>query len=243
MIAATGAAAVIPARPGRAESLVQGMTLAEKLGQLSILSADYAVTGPAVPTDLDADVRAGRVGSLSTSGAATPSATPSASRSRKPASASRCSSPSTSSTASAPSSPSPSPRPAPSTPPSGSTPPRAAAAEAAAAGLDLTFAPMLDVARDPRWGRIAEGPGEDPSVAAAFATPRSAASRARPRPRRRPPKHFAAYGASTAGRDYAAVDVSDRTLAEVYLPPFRAAVDAGRAGASCPPSPTSTASP
>ena len=83
-------------------------------------------------------------------------------RSRRPASASRSSSASTSCTASAPSSRSPSPRPAPSTPPSGRRPPALAAAEAAAAGLDLTFAPMIDVARDPRWGRIAEGPGEDP---------------------------------------------------------------------------------
>ena len=63
MIAASGAAAATP-RPGRAQSLVTGMTLAEKLGQLSILSADYAVTGPVVPTNVDADVRAGRVGSL-----------------------------------------------------------------------------------------------------------------------------------------------------------------------------------
>ena len=107
---------------------------------------------------------------------------------------------------------------------------RSAAGEAAAAGVDLTFAPMLDVTRDPRWGRIAEGPGEDPFVAARFAEAKVrgfqgeglsglAAT----------PKHFAAYGASAAGRDYAAVEVSDRTLAEVYLPPFRAAVEAGAA--------------
>ena len=105
---------------------------------------------------------------------------------------------------------------------------RLAAAEAVAAGLDLTFAPMLDVARDPRWGRIAEGPGEDPYVAARFAEAKVRGFQgADLSGLAATPKHFAAYGASAAGRDYAAVDISDRTLAEVYLPPFRAAVDAG----------------
>ena len=89
---------------------------------------------------------------------------------------------------------------------------------------------MLDIARDPRWGRIAEGPGEDPYVGARFAEAKvrgfqgadlaGLAATA---------KHFVAYGASAAGRDYAAVDVSDRALAEIYLPPFRAAVEAGAA--------------
>ena len=80
----------------------------------------------------------------------------------------------------------------------------------------LTFAPMLDVARDPRWGRIAEGPGEDPWSGRASPRPRCAASRAptsaRPRASPRPPSTSARYGAVTAGRDYAAVDVSERTL-------------------------------
>lgn len=108
---------------------------------------------------------------------------------------------------------------------------RIAALEAAAEGLNLTFAPMLDVARDPRWGRIAEGAGEDPGVNARFgiakvkgfqgddlSSPLALAATA---------KHLAAYGAAMAGRDYAEVDVSERNLHEVYLPPFKAAVDAG----------------
>ena len=84
---------------------------------------------------------------------------------------------------------------------------------------------MLDVARDPRWGRIAEGPGEDPHVAAVYATAKIRAWQAAGIATTA--KHFAAYAASRAGRDYAAIDVSPRTLAEVYLPPFRAAVEAG----------------
>ncbi|HYA80232.1 MAG TPA: glycoside hydrolase family 3 N-terminal domain-containing protein, partial [Methylocystis sp.] len=108
---------------------------------------------------------------------------------------------------------------------------RAAAVEAAADGIDLTFAPMLDVARDPRWGRIVEGPGEDPLVAADFAAAKvrgfqggalsahgSIAATA---------KHFVGGGAALAGREYAAVDMSERALHEVYLPPFACAVAAG----------------
>jgi len=109
---------------------------------------------------------------------------------------------------------------------------RAAAAEAAADGADLTFAPMLDTARDPRWGRMAEGFGEDPLLGARFAaakvrgfqgdlaSPASVAATA---------KHFVGGGAALAGREYAAADISDRALHETYLPPFRAAVQAGAA--------------
>jgi beta-glucosidase len=108
---------------------------------------------------------------------------------------------------------------------------REAAREAAADGLSLTFAPMLDVARDPRWGRSAEGPGEDPWLAARFAEAKvrgfqgndlaaadAVAATA---------KHFCAYGAVTAGRDYASVDISERTVHEVHLPAFAAAVTTG----------------
>jgi beta-glucosidase len=108
---------------------------------------------------------------------------------------------------------------------------RLAAAEAAADGVNLTFAPMLDVGRDPRWGRIVEGPGEDPWTACAFA---SAKVRGFQGPELGAPgsiaataKHFAAYGAVRAGRDYASADPSNRELAEVYLPPFEAAVRSG----------------
>ncbi|HEX4150818.1 MAG TPA: glycoside hydrolase family 3 N-terminal domain-containing protein [Steroidobacteraceae bacterium] len=108
---------------------------------------------------------------------------------------------------------------------------REAAKEAAADGMAMTFAPMLDVARDPRWGRSAEGPGEDPYVGMRLAeakvrgfqggdlTEGSALAACA--------KHYCAYGAVTGGRDYASVDISERTLREVYLPPFTAAVASG----------------
>lgn len=108
---------------------------------------------------------------------------------------------------------------------------REAAREGAADGLAMTFAPMLDVSRDPRWGRTAEGPGEDPWLNARIAQAKvrgfqgddlsSAESLAACA------KHFVAYGAVTAGREYAAVDISERTLHEVHLPGFAAAVRAG----------------
>ncbi len=108
---------------------------------------------------------------------------------------------------------------------------RAAAAEAAAAGIALTFAPMLDVARDPRWGRMAESPGEDPWLAARFAAAKirgfQGAGPFEPPAIAATAKHFVAYGAVTAGREYASADVSSRTLHEVYLPPFAAAVREG----------------
>ncbi|MGO9806190.1 MAG: glycoside hydrolase family 3 N-terminal domain-containing protein, partial [Rhodomicrobium sp.] len=108
---------------------------------------------------------------------------------------------------------------------------RAAAAEAAAAGIALTFAPMLDVARDPRWGRMAESPGEDPWLGARFAAAKirgfQGAGLSGPSAIAATAKHFAAYGAVTAGREYASVDVSSRTLHEVHLPPFAEAVREG----------------
>lgn len=108
---------------------------------------------------------------------------------------------------------------------------RAAAIEAASDGIALTFAPMLDISRDPRWGRIAEGPGEDPFVAARFAEAKIRGFQGANLKERTSlaaaAKHFCAGGAAAAGRDYAAVDVSERALHEVYLPPFRAAVAAG----------------
>ena len=110
---------------------------------------------------------------------------------------------------------------------------RVAAEEAGADGVALTFAPMVDVARDPRWGRIVESPGEDPWVASEFAAAKTrgfqgtdlgaASSLAATT------KHLCAYGAVTAGREYASVDISERTLREVHLPPFAAAVAAGTA--------------
>ncbi len=106
-----------------------------------------------------------------------------------------------------------------------------AADEASASGIHWTFAPMVDIARDPRWGRIMEGAGEDPYLGSVIAKARvegfqgdklgglnSVMACA---------KHFAAYGAAIGGRDYNSVDMSDRMLWETYLPPFKAAADAG----------------
>lgn len=108
---------------------------------------------------------------------------------------------------------------------------RVAATEASAAGIHWTFAPMVDIARDPRWGRVMEGAGEDPYLGSLIAKARvkgfqgkgfgdtSAVMACA--------KHFAAYGAAVGGRDYNSVDMSPRLLHEVYLPPFKAAAEAG----------------
>ena len=106
-----------------------------------------------------------------------------------------------------------------------------AALETRASGVHWTFAPMVDIARDARWGRIVEGSGEDPYLGAAMARARvrgfqgtdySAVDKIVACA-----KHFVAYGAAEAGRDYNTTDMSERVLREVYLPPFKAAVDAG----------------
>ncbi|EMR03018.1 glycoside hydrolase family 3 N-terminal domain-containing protein [Cesiribacter andamanensis] len=110
---------------------------------------------------------------------------------------------------------------------------RLAAKEAAASGLHWTFNPMVDVARDPRWGRIAEGAGEDPYlgglIGAAKVRGYQGEDLSDPFTIMACVKHFAAYGAPQAGRDYHSVDMSDRQLREVYLPPYKAAIDAGAA--------------
>lgn len=208
--------------------LIGRMTLAEKIGQLTMVTADYAVTGPVVAGDVTGALRDGRVGSVFNlfgrqetretqrialeetrlgiplffgfdvlHGFRTVFPVPIAE--------------------------------------AGSFDPalweqtaREAAEESLAAGLDLVFAPMLDIARDPRWGRIVEGPGEDPVVGSLFARAKVRGFQGEGLSRvAATAKHFAAYGACLAGRDYAQVDISERALAEVYLPPFRAAIDAG----------------
>jgi beta-glucosidase len=108
---------------------------------------------------------------------------------------------------------------------------RVAAEEASASGTDWIFAPMIDVARDPRWGRIAEGAGEDTFLGMAMAAARVRGFQATGLISGRRivacPKHYVGYGAAEAGRDYNTVDVSERTLRDVYLPPFKTAFDAG----------------
>ena len=110
---------------------------------------------------------------------------------------------------------------------------RVAARETSASGVRWTFSPMVDIARDARWGRMAEGSGEDPYLGAALArayvrgyqgerldAPESIAAC---------PKHFVGYGAAEGGRDYNSVEISEHTLRQFYLPPFHAAIDAGAA--------------
>ena len=107
---------------------------------------------------------------------------------------------------------------------------RIAAKEAAASGIHWTFAPMVDIARDPRWGRIAEGAGEDTYLGSIIAEARVKGFQGNLNSAENIiacVKHFAAYGVAEGGRDYNTVDISDRTLREVYLPPFKAALDAG----------------
>ena len=111
-----------------------------------------------------------------------------------------------------------------------------AAAEASAVGINWTFAPMVDISRDARWGRVMEGSGEDPYWGALLA-----AARVRGFQGEKPEdlmrldkmlacaKHFCAYGAAEAGRDYNTTDVSERTLRDIYFPPFKAAKEAGTA--------------
>jgi beta-glucosidase len=108
---------------------------------------------------------------------------------------------------------------------------RIAATEASASGINWTFAPMVDIARDPRWGRIMEGAGEDPYLGSQIAYARVKGFQGEKlgdiNSLMACAKHYAAYGAAIGGRDYNSVDMSDRLLWEVYLPPFKAALDAG----------------
>jgi len=106
-----------------------------------------------------------------------------------------------------------------------------AAREARASGVHWTFAPMIDIARDPRWGRIIEGAGEDPYLGSVMAAARVRGFQgddlAAPDRILACLKHYTAYGAAIGGRDYNSVDMSERTLREIYLPPYKAGVDAG----------------
>jgi beta-glucosidase len=108
---------------------------------------------------------------------------------------------------------------------------RVAATEASANGIHWTFAPMVDISRDPRWGRVMEGAGEDPFLGSQIARARVKGFQGKGPGQLDAvmacAKHFAAYGAAVGGRDYNSVDMSLRQLWEIYLPPFKAAVDAG----------------
>ncbi len=223
-----------PATSGRVERLLGEMTLEEKIGQLNMLTAGLAVTGPGDPADYMAALRAGRLGSLINlygREAVTEVQRVAVEETRlgiplifsyDVVHGHRTIFPIPLAEAGA------------FDPDLWERTARISAIEAAVEGITLTFAPMLDVSRDPRWGRIAESPGEDPWVTSRFAeakvrgfqgddlrAPTAVAATA---------KHLAAYGAAMAGRDYAQVDVSPRSFHEIYLPPFHASVEAGAAG-------------
>ncbi|MDI1256127.1 MAG: beta-glucosidase BglX [Flavobacterium sp.] len=108
---------------------------------------------------------------------------------------------------------------------------RVAATEASSGGIHWTFAPMVDIARDPRWGRVSEGSGEDVFLGAKMAVANVKGFQGDDLSKNNTilacAKHFAAYGAAEAGRDYNTTDMSERVLRDTYLPPFKAAVDAG----------------
>ena len=219
----------------RIDKLLAAMTLAEKIGQLNMAAAGHAVTGPVLASDMIEGIRAGRIGSLlNIWGAREVHAVQ-----KIAAEETRLGIPlligfdvvhghETIF-------PIPLAEAASFDPTLWERSAREAAIEAAADGISMTFAPMLDIARDPRWGRIAEGPGEDPFVGAEFAKAKVRGFQGPGLPEglagagaiAATAKHFCAYGAALAGRDYASADVSERELHEVYLPPFAAAVAAG----------------
>src|SRR5258708_5474344 len=110
---------------------------------------------------------------------------------------------------------------------------RVAARETSASGIRWTFSPMVDIARDARWGRMTEGSGEDPflgaAIARAYVQGYQGARLDAPDSIAACPKHFVGYGAAEGGRDYNSVEISEHTLRQFYLPPFHAAIDAGAA--------------
>jgi beta-glucosidase len=218
---------------GRIDTLLASMTLEEKIGQLNMVAASRVVTGPGELHDLQEGIRTGRIGNLLNlwgvdETRAVQRLAVEESRLGIPllmgldvihghhtifpvSLAEACQF----------------------APDLWEKTARVAAEEAAEDGVALTFAPMLDVARDPRWGRIIESPGEDTWVASQMAAAKIRGFQGRDLAARdsvaATAKHLCAYGAVTAGREYASADVSERALHEIYLPPFAAAVAAGTA--------------
>jgi beta-glucosidase len=215
------------------DKLMGRMTLAEKLGQLTMTAAGYAVTGPVIAGDSTDSIRNGTLGNLLN----LVGAKPVHEMQRIAVEESRLGIPllvgfdvihghrtlfpvplAEASTFD---------------PHIWDLTARESAREMAADGIAMTFAPMLDVSRDLRWGRTVEGPGEDPWLAVQIARAKvrgfQGADLASADSVAATAKHFCAYGPVTGGRDYAPVDISERTLREVHLPAFAAAVHAGTA--------------
>jgi beta-glucosidase len=211
--------------------LMSRMTLAEKIGQLNLLSVGFDVTGPQFSRDAETKVRQGLVGGVFNT------YTPLAMRKLQSLAV-------TESRLGIPLLfgydvihghktvfPIPLGLSCTWNPDSIERSARIAAVEASADGLNWTFSPMVDIARDARWGRIAEGAGEDPylgaQIARAMVRGYQGSDLSRSNALMACVKHFALYGAAEAGRDYNTVDMSRRQMFEYYLPPYRAAVEAG----------------
>ncbi len=220
-----------PKQEADVEALLDRMTLQEQVGQLSLFTSDWDVTGPTLREGYRDDVKAGRVGAIFNAHTADYNRelqriSMEETRMKIPlifgydvihgyrtifpmplAEAATWDTVAVERAA------------------------QIAAREASAAGLHWTFAPMVDIARDPRWGRVMEGSGEDVLLGSAMARARvrgfQGTNLASDSTILACAKHFAAYGAAQAGRDYNTVDMSDRVLRETYLPPFKAALDAG----------------
>jgi beta-glucosidase len=216
---------------GRIDTLLASMTLDEKIGQLNMVASSRVVTGPGELRDLQEGIRTGRIGNLlnlwgADETRAVQRLAVEESRLGVPllmgldvihghhtifpvSLAEACQF----------------------APDLWEKTARAAAEEATEDGVALTFAPMLDVARDPRWGRIIESPGEDTWVAAQMAAAKIRGFQGNDLAARdslaATAKHLCAYGAVNAGREYASADVSERMLHEIYLPPFAASAVAG----------------
>jgi beta-glucosidase len=233
LLAAMGAGAQRKTIGQRADSILQRMTLEEKVGQLNQYNGDWEATGPITPDGSKQDqIRQGLLGSMLNvvgvehtrslqvmamqsrmkipllfgqdiiHGYRTTFPVPLGEAASWDTAAIRLSA-------------------------------RIAAEEASAVGVHWTFAPMVDIARDPRWGRVMEGAGEDPFLGSMIAAARVRGFQGNGLGNTDAvmacAKHFAAYGAAVGGRDYNTVDMSDQTLWNVYLPPFKAAAEAGAA--------------
>jgi beta-glucosidase len=216
---------------GRIDTLLGTMTLEEKLGQLTMTASSYAVTGPVIAGDSTESIRKGLIGNLLNLHGAGPTQQ----MQRLAVEESRLQIPLLIALdvihGHRTLFPIPLAEAALFDPEAWAETAREAAKEASHEGLAMTFAPMLDVSRDPRWGRTAESPGEDGWLAARIAQAKvrgfQGANLAAGDSIAACAKHFCAYGPVTAGRDYAAVDISERTLREVHLPPFQSAVASG----------------
>ncbi len=213
------------------DSLLSIMTLEEKIGQMTLFTSDFNVTGPTIRENYKADIKAGKVGAVFNAfGAAYTRELQKMAventrlgiplllgydvihgfRTIFPIPLGEAASWDLASIENSA---------------------RIAAVEATADGLHWTFAPMVDIARDPRWGRIAEGAGEDTYLGSVIAKAKVKGFQNGDLYKTNTlvacAKHFVAYGAALAGRDYNIVDMSERTLREIYLPPFKAAVEEG----------------